>query len=541
MRLTTTVIGVMAISLLGGCATVDDLKLKQLAGYSLNLNQAGWTDNRFVSNELVIPQPNDTAGYKINSGEIDKRINGFKWRSEEYNYSYSCSDPDESERHKRQKANLERAIAQIIIQFDQHILLGGRRKIVFFIHGGLVGLDQANKDAYEIWRAFRESDTTAEFPIFINWDTGIFSATRDAFFRDGHVGERYKTTSNNGAAEKNSALTQLRLKPNQRSIPGIVLSPFRIWREFLSATGRAPFTLGAQTQSSLNKAPLLSNFGRPDGWEHVRFPRTLDRPRAISPTDVAKEVLPGTLRLFSPVYDFLGSGGYQQMKRRAANLIRHESDFAHGTYRRCSALARLFDELRAYDAVRLNAAKTYDYTSRSQKIRLPIRYNIVAHSLGAWVANDIIADNSDLIFDDALYLSPASTIADYAGKVIPYLKQHKNFRTHIFTLHPEREYSEVNYAKAVPVGSLLTWIDRFLNHPLNDFNRTLGDWRNLSAALTQIGYLSGAQRAQLRVSVFGQSKKYPLMHGDLNQPPQDKLKGYGGAKFWRWHEQSPLD
>lgn len=532
---------VMALFGIAGCATpIDDAKLRDLAGHSLNLNQEGWTHDRFVSSEMVVQQ-NSSQPSQLDKVAVRNENSRFDWSSGRP----QCEDAYDSKRVKKQKQNLEDSIAQVIVQFDAHIRNGRDPSIVIFIHGGLVGLDKANREAHSILKAFRESASSDKFPLFVNWDTGIISASSDAFFRNGRVGERNRTTAHGPSGSQPSRLrAALDLSPNQRTVPGQFLAPFRVWREFLSATGRAPFTLGAQTQSLLNTAPLLENFARPQNWDHVVFPRQIDKATARTPGGLVAEVLPGTLRMFSPVYDFLGSGGYTQMTRRAANLVRHESDFANGAYRRCGALARLFDELRAYDAIKLRGVppSRYSYDTRSNPNSGKVSFNIVAHSLGALVADDIVADNSDLNFRNLLYLNPANTIAGFSNKVIPYLKKWENFETHIYTLHPEREYSEVNYAKAVPVGSLLTWIDRFLNHPLNDLERTLGDWRNLSAALTQIGYLTAEQRSRINIVVFGQSQWFPLMHGDANQPVDldaDRRR-YRGAEFWEWHKFEQL-
>ena len=506
-------------------------EMLDLAGHSLNMNRNGWTDSAYVTNSLRSDL--SSTGALLANRDVDKTNQSFPWHSSRP----ICIDDHDTKRVRKQKQNLETSIAQVLVKFDAHLKGGGDARIVFFIHGGLVGLQQANFEAHKVWRAFSKNNPDKAFPLFVNWDTGIFSATSDTFLRDGTVGERNRTIAEEGPRPL------IELSPSRRTVPGSFLAPFRVWREFLGATGRAPFTLGTQTQLLLNPPPKLVDFPRPQNWDHVIFPREVDRTERTSWSDMVTEVFPGALRAFSPAYDFLGSGGYTQMMRRAANLVRQEADYANASYRRCSVLARLFDELRAYEAVVRGSIpiENFEYGRRVHEVPAESRisYTIVAHSLGALVADDIIADNEDLWIEDAVYLNPANTIVNFANKVIPYLKLNANFRTHIFTLHPERESNEVNLGKVVPVGSLLTWIDRFLNQPINDLERTVGDWRNLAATLTQIGYLTTEQRQRVRIVVFGQREGFPLMHGDANQPPlkDDKSREYQGAPFWRWHKQ----
>ena len=164
-----------------------------------------------------------------------------------------------------------------------------------------------------------------------------------------------------------------------------------------------------------------------------------------------------------------------------------------------------------------------------------LRISIIAHSMGGLIADDLIDENTDLFFQDVVYMAAANKIRTFSSTALEYMRQNPATQLHSLSLHPFREDAESHFWNLVPEGSLLTWIDRFLSNPITEEDKTLGTWTNLADTLTVSRYLSGDERARLFVRVYGIDGEGPQMHGQFNDPPQTKPQdhGYKGSEFWK--------
>ncbi len=139
---------------------------------------------------------------------------------------------------------------------------------------------------------------------------------------------------------------------------------------------------------------------------------------------------------------------------------------------------------------------------------------LVGHSMGTMVLNNILEQYSELYFDRIVYLAPAARIDDVQAAVVPYLRRHPNARFWSFSLSETREAAEWDYADMFDRGSLLVWIDHYLQPIYAPGDRTFGRAKNLREYVTVPGDLKG----RFFLAKFGNGRGDPERHGDFSEP-----------------------
>ena len=71
-------------------------------------------------------------------------------------------------------------------------------------------------------------------------------------------------------------------------------------------------------------------------------------------------------------------------------------------------------------------------------------------------------------------MGAACSIDDFTTSALPYLQRYPETQFYNLSLHPVAEVGEINLADLPPRGSLLVWLDNFLEHPVTEQERTLG-------------------------------------------------------------------
>jgi hypothetical protein len=110
--------------------------------------------------------------------------------------------------------------------------------------------------------------------------------------------------------------------------------------------------------------------------------------------------------------------------------------------------------------------------------------------MGTIVANEILARFGRIKFDNIVYMAAACRTEDFLRLGVPYLERYQDVHFYNLCLHPSAERTEAQPGKLMiadplyfpleiaPRGSLLVWIDSFLEHPESEGDRTLGRWEN---------------------------------------------------------------
>ncbi len=138
------------------------------------------------------------------------------------------------------------------------------------------------------------------------------------------------------------------------------------------------------------------------------------------------------------------------------------------------AARTLIEALRKWIEVRKDAAGQDQSYLRGTSTQVTV--TLVGHSMGALVINRLLQTVDDPSFppgspplpvDRVIYLAPASSINETEQMLMPYLDRHLGTHFWLFTLNRRDESREIplnGWAIFVPRGTLLAWIDTFLEN-----------------------------------------------------------------------------
>jgi hypothetical protein len=150
---------------------------------------------------------------------------------------------------------------------------------------------------------------------------------------------------------------------------------------------------------------------------------------------------------------------------------------------------------------------------------------LVGHSMGAMIFCEALREFPDVEFDGIDYMAAACSINDFNTSVVPYLDKHPNTEFYSLCLNPraedrERSLGENIEGELVPRGSLLVWIDEFLDHPKSFADRTFGYFENAVMASLMI-----PPRVQKQVH-------FVALSAGPGEPPLQHHGDFSHYKFW---------
>ena len=428
---------------------------------------------------------------------------------------------------------------QIAVQLDamfKRIAHQGRHRIVLFIHGGLVSLDNANRTAENLRPLITDDDPTA-YPIFLNWEAGLtssygrhlvyerngisykgtpaawaaFAITPFVFVSDvgrGIANHAMNTMLNFGKVlENNDGLYDER--PRSFVTKNRYLETLR---SFSADPNKSQaddnfFRAGLQYEPKSNR-PSINLYLGPD----------------ITEIDVGQTILgSATIPLqivTEPALDTFGTSAWKNMVRRTRTMFFPAGNFITLSNQQSPTTLQ-------YGA----AYQFFDHLDSFLRMHRDYYVDVIGHSMGAIVVNEALRNFPDLRIRNLVYMAAACTIRDFLAVGGPYLKSH-DVQFYNLCLHPRKEIDETN-ADGIPVrGSLLTWIDEFFQTPESFGDRTLGSFEN-----AVIAYQLLPKTPRVHLKAFGISTREksagPQKHGD-----------FPNFAFWRsdyWSTTVPLN
>ena len=179
------------------------------------------------------------------------------------------------------------------------------------------------------------------------------------------------------------------------------------------------------------------------------------------------------------------------------------------------------------------AAQFFDIIVSDKSLRLMDK-NLIGHSMGTIIANNILIKYPDIKLNNVVYMGAAASIKDVQAAVVPWMQQPNNAKAQFYnlSLDPYRELSESHGFDSVPRGSLLNWID-YIYGDVNSFNdRTAGSWWNIIRMAQEAFPETIHERIHLTRFPIGDSAMGPQLHGD-----------FGDYCFWQekfWSAQKPF-
>ena len=370
---------------------------------------------------------------------------------------------------------------------------GQPARLFVYVHGGLTtyqgGLDELEK--------FRTAQAQQElYPhlaghhlLFVNWDSSLLTSVIDDLFV---------------------------IRLGRRSpLWGVPSSPFVVGQRVTSSGLGMPQSLGLQASNARDSLVVrererwpwceLADSGGAEGTGWV-----------VSNAGLFAALYP--LRAATvPAIQGFGPAAWDTMKRRAelvmAPRLPRPRECDRGLDDRCEGGGRLL-----LDALRRHIPQAGQWTTREKAVR-PLNITLVGHSMGTMVLNHLLQDFSDVFFDRIIYLAAAAAMDDVRGAVFPYLDRHPETTFWAFSLSETREASEWNIVDVIERGSLLVWIDHYLERINKPGDRTFGRAKNLRNHLADHEVEPRhTDRRQIILVKFGNGRDDPERHADLNDP-----------------------
>ena len=383
------------------------------------------------------------------------------------------------------------------------------KRVVFYVHGGMNFITGAIAKGAQLAEDMRGREKE-EYRISICWSSNLFSTYQE------HLAGNVEGLSSPGMGLLTAPLTLV-------SDVGSALAdaPRTLVRLFTNDVNAANPWASSRYRRALARMTELEAKPELHMGEGMRASLAIDgranRKDAVA-MDVAAWVATKPAKIATaPLIDQLGGGAWQMMLRRTRTMFERESSIITRYFERDPALRELnrigivdgelvrahpltreqlaFNERAAYagriGAVRLffEQAEAFLVSQRSGGKYRP-EVVLIGHSMGTIVINEILARFINLDFDHIVFMAAACTVNDFARVGVPYLRQHPRARFYNLCLNPAAERSEAQPGKLMladpvylpleiaPRGSLLVWIDSFLDHPASEGDRTLGRWEN---------------------------------------------------------------
>jgi pimeloyl-ACP methyl ester carboxylesterase len=403
----------------------------------------------------------------------------------------------------------EKSFRQLDAIFKNNPDLDSRAHILLFIQGGLNDVSDGAARASELSDRIMAKGI---YPIFLAWDANLFSAWREQY------------TTHRGANDR---------------VVGTLLAPFTFLANAGRLVTRVPLSAYEQADAGL-RTMKAGSYGPPAPGVSAKTGRTaavnvqydhlknagfdVDLNPSADTTRLYGRGL-GMLASASPkalaegVVDTGGKVAWDFMLRRTKTMFTVANSFAPG------GMDLFGRELRKYLQSHPNT-----------------RVTVVAHSMGAIVANEVIRRyGDDLQIANIVYMAAACSVEALDQVIIPFLRSHSSTKFYNLCLHPANDYSDLAFpilAPIAPRGSLLDWIDRYYSSTETDYGWTLGKWDN--AILASKSYLRhpGARnlRSQIHIKAFGFGP--PEAHGPQHHGGFDRWK-FWEEKFWQTGPYDP--
>jgi hypothetical protein len=411
--------------------------------------------------------------------------------------------------------------------------------LMMFIHGGLNDHEDSTQRGIEQMIAMRSFDTGKRtlpnggsadqryredevlYPLFINWPSGLFDAYFDKTFN--YAQGQYDTSTQKivGPLSFVGNIGEAIVRA-----PANYAKSIQRWRASL----RSDYKSAANVWSCQAKGPLEG---------HLICSQEGDLENRITRWIPYGATFPARL-ITTPMIDPYGKAAWDGMLTRT-RLAFYKPVKAHTPVDQEEYLKN--GDLGDNYNIRTKGVLWHffkELEERHQKSSGRVEITIVAHSMGAIIANEIVRVFPGLPYKNIVYMGAASSIRDFRISVEPLLQSgsHPNLRFYNLSLHPFAEVYEINRGGLSPLGSLLEWIDDIYTTPLTFEDRVLGKWLNVIMAANEF---SNDALKKMTFKRFGLSECSPLRHTDFDLvgfPDCDSPRTYWDPAYWILEEKS---
>lgn len=404
--------------------------------------------------------------------------------------------------------------------------------MTIYIHGGL---NEFEKTVERAKNTYEKILFEGQYPVFICWEAGFFTNYGD-----------YLTALRNGERKLSEPSEPLELftmqnderKPSEPlespepleslkdSLGAIISTPFVFAEDVLRSAVRIPASnwdmLTKQNQVAIK---LFGEEKLMDGIEErIEQEQEFKVYNKGSSTghgfwDFSTIWNPVKL-ITAPLADGFGKGAWRSLLRRTDLVLNSQAGF-EGKGRKDSetALHYFLSKLEKLD--------------RERKYP-PVKKVLIWHSMGTIIANNILSRFPDIDFDTVVYMAAACKLKDLEKSVVPWLRRNENGEFYNLTLDPYRDINENGWFDFIPRGSLLVWIDGFLEDVNSFEDRTAGYWFNIVRGADIIFPPDKDLRSRVHLTKFGidlEEKSVPQTHGAFDD------YNFWCKSFWENNEE----
>lgn len=359
------------------------------------------------------------------------------------------------------------------------------RRLVIFVHGGLNpyrnGIQRVEQFVGAHGEGAKHPAIVSAHWLFVNWNSDLLGSLVDD-------------------------LCCIR-RGDRDVLGGLLTSPFVGAAHLAESVLLAPRAWWYQGENAVD------GFSEPGGvrGDVCDVPVVEAAERPLEPEKIASYFLFYPLRALSAsVIQAFGTPAWDQMKRRAALVaarIRTMTD--EGTAREGAGhiLFRKLEE-RIPREGRWRVGNDPD----AEK---DLEIFLVGHSMGTIVLSRLLEQFSEMPVRRIVFLGAASSLEDFEGAVVPYLRRHGAAKFWGFSLSESDEAREISGLDVYERGSLLVWIDNLFERVNVPGQRTFGRAQNLRR---HFSLPPGLERRIFLLRFDGRGRDDPRRHGDFDNP-----------------------
>ncbi len=382
----------------------------------------------------------------------------------------------------------ESKVNKMLATYDAMRLHHPKLELTIYIHGGLNTFSETKRRVENTYKRILGDKDKPSFPIFISWKSGPFTNYFDHLFA---------------------------IRNGERNVlKGVLSSPFVFSEDILRSAARIPASywniLAGQNQIAINIVSDIEDASNTSESElernsEFKLYKDTDASRGHDFWDFASIWNPAKF-VSAPLIDGFGKGAWRSMLRRTDLVLNSQQAFnGNGEVGSETAAYYLLEKLST------------EYSS--------INKTLIGHSMGSIIANNILTKFPDLKLDNIVYMAAACSLKSIRSSVVPWLKKNKNSKFYNLTLNPYRDINENFFYDFTPRGSLLIWIDDFLEEVNSFEDRTAGYWFNTMRSAEVI--FPKDVRSRVALTRFGIRDKTPQNHGEFDD------YNFWSKQFWR--------
>lgn len=410
-----------------------------------------------------------------------------------------------------QGSTFDQYIANILAGIKAHREKYGRARIIFFFHGGLnsraAALERAEEQIAAMSKPVKDGGRPDVYPIFVNWQTSLYASYKDHLLFVTKGQDTYRG--------------------------GVLLAPFKLG----SDVSRAAFEIIPDNHLALRDLARHWTYIREGAVEARQCPANqLDfregttRERSFVNRSADKLGAFATYLLtkwwMTGVIDGGGTPAWSSMNYTADRLFFSDQEMHH-----------------AYNFRDVEPGGAGDFSHFLRALAAPgvlvpdeDEIILAAHSAGAIVANAVIQHfGNGLPITTLVYMAPACTIDELmaGGRVANFLSQSSTRQLYVLTLHEVSELSERHFVDLTPRGSLLVWLDQYIQPKSSEFRgQMMGRARNLRL---HAHLIPCAIQKQIHITAFSEQPQFAA--GGMPPFPEPQTHGsFGDVPYWQGHD-----